>query len=74
MHSVNINEQKVNKRILLIDDNKSIHEDFRQVLGTETDTSALEESKSAVFGDMLKLQTDTFKIDSAYHKRNTIRV
>ena len=66
MHSVDTKQQKVNKRILLIDDNESIHEDFRQVLGAEIDTSDLEESKAAVFGDMLKLQADTFEIDSAF--------
>lgn len=40
-----------NKRILVIDDNRAIHEDFRKVLtdsGTDTGMNAAEE---ALFGD-----------------------
>ena len=40
------------KRILVIDDNRSIHEDFRKILGSKkTGNSALDEAESELFGD-----------------------
>ena len=42
-----------NQRILVIDDNKSIHEDFRTILGGSGDNFAnLREAKSAIFGSV----------------------
>ena len=66
MHSIETNEQRLNKRILLIDDNKSIHQDFHMVLGAENNTSTLDESKAAIFGDMVKLPDYKFELDSAF--------
>jgi two-component system cell cycle sensor histidine kinase/response regulator CckA len=55
-------------RILIVDDNPSIHEDFRKILGAKTAAqSHLENVESALFG---KSETPTerngFRIDSAY--------
>jgi two-component system, sensor histidine kinase and response regulator len=41
-----------NKRVLIVDDNASIHDDFRKVLGRrETDQAALQSAEAALFDD-----------------------
>jgi signal transduction histidine kinase len=56
-----------NRRILLIDDTPSIHEDFRKIL---TPTSAqhveLDEMEAALFGSEVKSASALFELDSAY--------
>jgi signal transduction histidine kinase/PleD family two-component response regulator len=57
-----------NRRILIIDDNPSIHEDFRKVFGcSEIRTPTLDATETALFGDE---STDTakatFEVESAY--------
>jgi signal transduction histidine kinase len=56
-----------NRRILLIDDTPSIHEDFRKIL---TPTSAqhveLDEMEAALFGSEVKSTHLLFELDSAY--------
>ena len=58
-----------NRRILLIDDTPSIHEDFRKILGVEESGSdSLEAAKLAFFGDDEPAHSTariTFEIDSA---------
>ncbi len=59
---------KKNQRILVIDDNESIHEDFRMILGgcTSVDHSALDESKTALFGDSNQSDDEEgFEVDTA---------
>ncbi len=55
-------------KILIIDDNKSIHEDFRKVLcNGDGDVSDLEDLKSELFGDNgTQLAMQKFDLDSAY--------
>jgi signal transduction histidine kinase/HPt (histidine-containing phosphotransfer) domain-containing protein len=57
-----------NQRILVIDDNKSIHEDFRTILGGSGDNFAnLREAKSAIFGSVSNSSEKiSFEIDSAF--------
>lgn len=56
-----------NRRILLIDDTPSIHDDFRKIL---TPTSAkhaeLDEMEAALFGSEVKSTQLLFELDSAY--------
>ncbi|WP_018926636.1 ATP-binding protein [Pseudomonas umsongensis] len=56
-----------NRRILLIDDTPSIHDDFRKIL---TPTSAkhaeLDEMEAALFGSEVKSTQPLFELDSAY--------
>ena len=58
-----------NRCILVIDDNDSIHEDFRMVLsGRSADNSGLDESKTALFGDSDssgQSSEESFEVDSA---------
>ena len=58
-----------NRRILVIDDNESIHKDFREILEVGGgETAALEEAKSAIFGDTgtKESEFEGFEIDSAF--------
>jgi two-component system sensor histidine kinase/response regulator len=57
-----------NHRILVIDDTRAIHNDFRKILTISSDLSSdLAEDEVALFGDtMVKLSLPIFEIDSAY--------
>jgi len=59
-----------NRRILLIDDTPSIHEDFRKILGAEENGSdaALADARAAFLGeaDAEQSNAEAFEVDSAY--------
>lgn len=56
-----------NRRILLIDDMPSIHEDFRKILAPAPAHSAkLDEMEAALFGVPAKPRRAPFELDSAY--------
>jgi signal transduction histidine kinase len=57
-----------NRRILLIDDTPSIHEDFRKILLPAQDgTAELELMEAALFGEEVKVnRQQPFELDSAY--------
>jgi signal transduction histidine kinase len=57
-----------NNRILVIDDNRAIHEDFRKILLKSCQQSdEMIEAESALFGDKPdNIRLPAFKIDSAY--------
>jgi diguanylate cyclase (GGDEF)-like protein/PAS domain S-box-containing protein len=63
-----------NRRILVIDDNESIHQDFRKILcaapGSET---ALAASKAALFGQVTATR-QVFEVDSAYQGQEALRL
>ncbi len=56
------------RRILVIDDNHAIHEDFRKILGgNRADRKALEEAEAALFGaEQAKPSPSGFELDSAF--------
>ena len=59
--------QPPNRRILLIDDTPSIHEDFRKILNPPVEQNqALDEMEAALFGASDKPQDSLFELDSAY--------
>ncbi|MGC6368931.1 ATP-binding protein [Pseudomonas sp. K2I15] len=59
--------QPPNRRILLIDDTPSIHQDFRKILTPSVDANLeLDEMETALFGDSVKPQAQAFELDSAY--------
>jgi len=64
---MNINPDK-NHRILVIDDNKAIHEDFRAILTRpKAPPKGMAEVESALFGDaMPQIDFPEFQIDSAF--------
>ncbi|MBB3243178.1 signal transduction histidine kinase [Pseudomonas sp. Tn43] len=56
-----------NRRILLIDDTPSIHEDFRKILTpTSAQHAELDEMEAALFGSEVKPANLLFELDSAY--------
>ena len=56
------------RRILTIDDNEAIHDDYRKVLSSRCANSELEEMEARLFGSTKKQQADDFRyeIDSAF--------
>ena len=65
---MNILEHEINQRILIIDDNQSIHDDFKKVLcGNESVSSDLATMKADLFGgNKQESQTHHFNLDSSY--------
>ncbi len=62
-------EQQQNRRILLVDDNESIHADFRKVLQTDSAlTAAVESAAASIFDEPVARRAPVagFEIDSAY--------
>lgn len=59
------------RHILVIDDNRSIHEDFRKILlSTRSGTSNLDEIEGALFGETAPApQQPAFEVDSAFQGR-----
>jgi len=64
---MNLNSDK-NRRILIVDDNQSIHGDFRKILSPDQPTrAALNVTEMALFGSPAnEEQEPQFEIDSAY--------
>ena len=59
--------QPPNRRILLIDDPPSIHDDFRKILMPAGESNqALDDMESALFGDTSKPTVQPFELHSAY--------
>jgi PAS domain S-box-containing protein len=56
-----------NKRVLVIDDNRAIHEDFRKVLTDTTADAGMDAAEAALFGDTAATQPRrvTFQLDYA---------
>jgi two-component system, NtrC family, sensor kinase len=62
-----------NRRILLVDDMPTIHEDFRKILAPQNSTkSALEAARAALFGDEVKATAAAFELDSAYQGQEAL--
>lgn len=61
-------EQSFNRRILIIDDNPNIHNDFREILETKSDNiDGLAEATEAILGSEAKSSMqEGFQIDSAF--------
>jgi two-component system, sensor histidine kinase and response regulator len=58
-----------NRRVLLIDDVASIHEDFRKILGPALTADALDETEALLFGRPAPRPHDEYELDSAYQGR-----
>src|SRR6266567_1742189 len=64
-----MNEEK-NRRILVVDDNRTIHEDFRKILTTRADSASLDRAEAEILGASAPgsdtPETEVFDLDSAY--------
>lgn len=62
-----------NRRILLVDDMPTIHEDFRKILTPLTPINAeLNDLEAALFGDKPKVVAAVFELDSAYQGQQAL--
>ncbi|CAD5200780.1 putative bifunctional diguanylate cyclase/phosphodiesterase [Pseudomonas sp. FEN] len=63
-----------NRRILIIDDTASIHQDFRKILGPEEeDKLSLDTAEHLLFGTTVP-QRQSFEIDSAYQGQEALEL
>lgn len=64
------NQMPDNRRILVIDDNLSIHEDFRKVLSPPIESDSLSQARAALFGEAPTLPTQVrYDLDFATQGR-----
>jgi len=69
----------INRRILLVDDNRAIHADYHKVLDVEASrtVSALEEASAALFGETPPVSEEArpeYEIDSAYQGQEALEL
>ena len=57
------------QRVLVIDDNRAIHEDFRKIFDGDTGGESLDAAAANLFGDAETAVRKTFRIDAAYQGR-----
>jgi PAS domain S-box-containing protein len=69
-------EPKLNHRILIVDDNTSIHTDFREILCPDNSGSvAVDELEAAIFGDtQTKKKQAGFELASAYQGQEALEM
>ncbi len=60
-----MNEGNKNLRILVVDDNQAIHEDFRRILERQPDDENLYQARAALFGEPLVQALERFEVDYA---------
>jgi two-component system, sensor histidine kinase and response regulator len=71
---MNINPD-LNRRILVIDDNPDIHEDFKKILSPKSESHDLTEDDAMMFGKTRqKLELPEFEIDSAFQGREGLEL
>src|SRR5207302_10860200 len=64
---MNTPEDQTNRRILVIDDNRSIHNSFRAILRAYSGKSALDEAEARLFGEATSgPRAVGFTMESAY--------
>ena len=65
-----------NNRIIVIDDNRAIHDDFRKILCAGNAHSNLDEVEAALFGDapVKKASAPEFQVDSAYQGKEGVEL
>src|SRR5579872_1619968 len=63
-------------RILIIDDNKAIHDDFRKILNpSKTSAKNLDADEAALFGETTpEIRKPEFEIDSAYQGKQGLEM
>jgi signal transduction histidine kinase/CheY-like chemotaxis protein len=64
-----------NRRILVIDDNRAIHDDFRKILSAKSEGSTYGELRTDLFGESLeKNRFVSFELDGAYQGREGLEM
>ncbi|BBP79122.1 EAL domain-containing protein [Pseudomonas gingeri] len=71
---MNVLAGAANRRILIIDDTTSIHDDFRKILGPEQDDElSLDSTETLLFG-VSRPERQTFELDSAYQGQEALEL
>ncbi|MCP1441391.1 diguanylate cyclase (GGDEF)-like protein [Pseudomonas sp. GGS8] len=65
---------QANRRILIIDDTPSIHEDFRKILGADSDDELTLAGTEAVLFDTPQPTRLVFQLDSAYQGQEALKL
>ncbi len=64
-----------NRRILVIDDNRAIHDDFKKILQPEGAGNALSQAEAELFGDSPATKSlNVFTVDSAYQGQDGVEL
>ena len=64
-----------NRRILVIDDNRAIHDDFKKILQPEGPGNALSQAEAELFGDSpVSKALNIFTVDSAYQGQDGVEL
>jgi CheY-like chemotaxis protein len=73
---MNRNDPKPNRRILIVDDNTSIHDDFREVLcPDQVGSSKTQDLEAALFGtETQKEVCEAFELDSAFQGQEALEM
>jgi two-component system cell cycle sensor histidine kinase/response regulator CckA len=67
------NQPDLRPRILIVDDNPSIHDDFRKILGAKSDSqNKLDSLESELFGPTSSADRGGFRIDSAHQGQEAL--
>src|SRR5438477_1438582 len=76
MRAMNTANIQPSQRILVIDDNRAIHEDFCKILGTDhSGPEVLEEREALLFGEPAPTsRRQVFQIDSAFQGEDGLRL
>ena len=62
-----------NRRVLIVDDNLSIHQDFKKVLQLDLESEALEQARSSLFDETCPVQPrETFDVDCVEQGRTAL--
>src|SRR5690349_18437929 len=66
----------INYRILIVDDNRAIHEDFRKIITSACgDASPLDEVETSLFGEQsAKEELPPFEISSAFQGQEALKL
>ena len=71
--SVNTLLARINRRILIVDDTASIHEDFAKILSPPSiEDDSLISAENALFGTPVSVSLQNFVIDSAFQGREAL--
>jgi two-component system, sensor histidine kinase and response regulator len=73
---MNTDSPDKNRRILIVDDNRAIHEDFRKILRSKDSIDLLAEAEADIFGEASRTaqKLTTFKLDSAYQGQEGVEL
>jgi len=62
------------RRILIVDDNRAIHEDFRKILGSDKSDADLADMEANLFGEATSAALElTYHIDDAYQGQEAVK-